>query len=135
MVLPAETILVADDEETVRSFIRHVLRQEGFNLLEAVDGVDAMELVGRLNTPVDLLLTDVRMPRMDGIALANALARVYPKLPVLYISGYPFEIEEVRGTRPGSICASLTKPFSRRALVEAVQKCLSPSKSAAGTGG
>jgi len=129
--MAAETILVADDEETVRSFIRHTLTREGFQLLEAVDGVDALRQVAEHGTPIDLLLTDIRMPRMDGIALARSVAQAYPHTPIIYISGYAFDVEEERGD-PSRPCAFLSKPFTRQALLEVVQKCLAPRQSAAG---
>jgi CheY-like chemotaxis protein len=129
--MPAETILFADDEETVRSFIRTTLKREGFQLIEAVDGVDALQQVAKRAAPIDLLVTDIRMPRMDGIALARSVVQAYPKTPVLYISGYPFDLVEGRDDS-GRACASLTKPFTRQALLEAVQKCLSPAQDATG---
>ena len=127
-----ETILFADDELTVRSYIRNILRKEGFDLLEATDGVEALQKVKERGTPVDLLLTDVRMPRMDGIALAQALVAMYPKLPIVYISGYPLDLGERQTNHPANACAFLSKPFTRKALLEAVQKCLAPWKNTAG---
>jgi len=121
----AETILFADDEPAIRAFIRNILGREGFQMIEAVDGLDALERVNERGAPVDLLVTDVRMPRMDGVELARSVVQVYPDTPVLYISGYPFELEEGR-TQPATACASLAKPFTRKALLEAVDKCLSP---------
>src|SRR4051794_29712021 len=128
--MPAGTILFADDEETVRSFIRNTLRREGFELLEAVDGVDALQKVAQRGAPVDLLVTDIRMPRMDGIASAKSVSQAYPETPVLYISGYPLDLEEERNRKQP--CASLSKPFTRQALLEAVQKCLSRPQKASG---
>jgi two-component system, cell cycle sensor histidine kinase and response regulator CckA len=115
------TILIVDDEEAVRSFAGTILRREGFHLVEAVDGVDALEKA-RQEGPIDLLLTDVRMPRMDGVALARALGSTNPTTPVIYISGYPFDSETMY--RPAAQCTSLSKPFTRRALLDAVRKCL-----------
>ncbi len=120
--MPSETILIADDEPTVRAYIRNILRGEGFRLIEAGDGVDALEQLGQRGEPVDLLLTDVRMPRMDGIALARSVVEQYPGTPVLYISGYPFDVEETRSR--SRVCGFLSKPFSRKTLLDEVRKCL-----------
>jgi two-component system cell cycle sensor histidine kinase/response regulator CckA len=126
--LSAETILVVDDEAMVRTYVRTILRREGFQLIEAVDGLDALEQVEQRGSP-DLLLTDVRMPRMDGIALARAITQAHPKTPVIYISGYAFEPEGK--DRPGE-CAFVSKPFTRAALLDAVTKCLHPPRTASG---
>jgi two-component system, cell cycle sensor histidine kinase and response regulator CckA len=113
-------ILVADDDSSVRTFIRAILMREGFEPLEAVDGVDALEQLERHRAPIDLLVTDVRMPRMDGVLLARSVAELYPQMPVLYISGFPFD-EEANPTRP---CGFVLKPFTPRKLLDAIEKCL-----------
>jgi two-component system cell cycle sensor histidine kinase/response regulator CckA len=129
--MPAETILLADDEETIRSFVRITLSREGFQVIEAFDGVNALEQVAERGAPIDLLVTDIRMPRMDGIALARSVTDAYPQTPVLYISGYPFELrQELREL--DRACASLSKPFTRQELLKAVQKCLAPRPNAGG---
>jgi CheY-like chemotaxis protein len=120
----AETILIADDEATIRAYIRNILRTQGFALIEAVDGLDALTKVQHHGEPIDLLLTDVRMPRMDGIALAHSVVQAYPRVPVVYMSGYPFDFEgAAAGERP---CASLSKPFTRKALLDVLERCLHP---------
>jgi two-component system, cell cycle sensor histidine kinase and response regulator CckA len=126
----AETILLADDEASVRTYIRNILRQEGFQILEAVDGVDALQKVERHQSPVDLLVTDIRMPRMDGVALARSVNEKFPATPILYISGFPLDLDEERTLHSATICAFLAKPFSRQTLVEAVRKCLARSQKA-----
>ncbi|HUB31430.1 MAG TPA: response regulator [Bryobacteraceae bacterium] len=126
--MTAETILLVDDEASVRSYIRNILRREGFQVLEGVDGVDALQQVERHQSPVDLLVTDIRMPRMDGLALARSVNEKFPATPILYISGFPFDLEEERTLHPATVCAFLAKPFSRQTLVEAVRKCLSRAR-------
>ena len=118
------SILVADDEETVRLYIRRVLATEELQIMEAVDGRDALEKIERLETSLDLLLTDIRMPRMDGIELARAVTNVQPRTAVVYISGYPFDLEEERSHNPGQVCAFLSKPFTPKALCETIRHCL-----------
>ncbi|HLK62225.1 MAG TPA: response regulator [Bryobacteraceae bacterium] len=129
-----ETILVADDEPVVRSYVEGILQRAGFNVIEAVDGVDALRQVDQRHAPIDLLLTDVRMPRMDGIALARSVLERFPKTPVLYISGYSFDLREERALLSGASSAFLPKPFSRQELVGAVQKLLDSRSGAFGAG-
>ena len=83
------TILVVDDEEILRSYIARVLESEGYSVIEAEDGIEALSLLGREDTRVDvgLVITDVRMPRMGGRDLAATLARDPSSPPVLFISG------------------------------------------------
>jgi len=121
--MPDLTILIADDEPTIRTYLRAILRVEGFQLLEAGDGIEALQKIEQRGDGVDLLVTDVRMPRMDGVALAHAVTETYPGTPVLYISGYPFSVEEHR-LRHANMCAFLPKPFTRQQLLEAVRNCL-----------
>ena len=119
------TILIVDDEPTIRAFVSNILKIEGYQVIEAADGLDALEQVQRRGTPVDLVLTDIRMPRLDGVALARSLHNLYPRLPVLYISGYPFDVESEQSKYAGRPCGFVPKPFTRKSLLEAVQKCLS----------
>jgi CheY-like chemotaxis protein len=114
-----------DDEETVRAYIGKILTMRGYRFLEAHDGVEALEQIDRLGSAVDLVLTDVRMPRMDGGELALRVTALYPETPILYISGYPFDVEAERRQTPTRICAFLSKPFTPKVLMEAVTECLS----------
>jgi CheY-like chemotaxis protein len=132
--MSAGMILVADDESTVRAFAASVLRRAGFQLMEAVDGADALQKVQESGR-IDLLLTDIRMPRMDGIALAHSVKEMYPGVPVIYISGYPFDTEAGSADPSRRPCEVLVKPFSKIALLDAVRKCLSgPNSPLAATG-
>ncbi len=123
------TILFADDESTVRSYVARILRREGFEILEAADGADAMEILRKRGAPIDLLLTDIRLPRMDGVELARTVTRMYPGTPVVYISGFPFSLDQERTPDELAACAFLPKPFDRKALLETVQKCLASPES------
>lgn len=126
------TILIADDEPVVRGFVGSILRKQGFQVLEAADGMDALDQLDKSRSQVDLLVTDVRMPRMDGIALAHRVVQRFPRTPIIYISGYSFDVQLERNRYPNLPCAFLAKPFSRADLVDAVQKCLE-KPAAAGT--
>jgi two-component system, cell cycle sensor histidine kinase and response regulator CckA len=83
------TVLVVDDEEVLRSYMARVLESEGYAVIEAEDGVEALSLLSRKDTgvTVDLVITDVRMPRMGGRALAANLAQDRTSPPVLFVSG------------------------------------------------
>ena len=128
--MPPITVLVVDDEETVRLYIRRILASQALETIEAVDGVDALRKIESLETPLDLLVTDIRMPRMDGVELARAVSLARPRTAVLFMSGYPFDLEEERGRNPGRICAFLPKPFTPKALIQTIQQCLASTQKA-----
>jgi PAS domain S-box-containing protein len=109
------TILVVEDEPDVRELLDHVLSSEGHRVALARSGVDALDVVEQLQR-VDVLVTDIVMPKMDGLELARRLSARLPRLKILYLSGYPGDMLIDRGALlPGS--AFLTKPFSIRSLL------------------
>ena len=119
-----DCILVVDDESSVRTFLKTVLKKADFKVLEACDGLEALSVIEQSSGRIDLLLTDIRMPRLDGVALAETVAQRYPDIPVLFLSGYPFEVETERQKHPSRACGFVQKPFLPKALLEAVRKCL-----------
>ncbi len=84
---PPQTILLAEDVPEIRRLIRIYLQQIGYYVLAAHDGMEALDIYRQYQEEVDLLITDMKMPRMSGQELANALRSVQPAIPVLYISG------------------------------------------------
>ena len=82
-----KTILVVDDEPQIRSLVKTVLSRRRHRILEASDGVEALGIVGRPKVRIDLLLTDIVMPGMDGVELARRTASQSPTVQVLYMSG------------------------------------------------
>jgi two-component system, cell cycle sensor histidine kinase and response regulator CckA len=82
-----KTILVVDDEPQIRSLVKSILSRRRHRILEASDGVEALGIVGRPTVKIDLLLTDIVMPRMDGIELARRAASQAPQVRVIYMSG------------------------------------------------
>ena len=84
---PGQLVLVVDDEPSVRDLVCRVLHGEGYRTIEAAHGGEALELLESGSEAVDLVVTDVVMPGMDGRELGRRLAQLKPSLPVLYISG------------------------------------------------
>ena len=113
-------ILVVDDEPSIRRFAARVLLEEGFDVLEAADGEQALQIVEAGG--VSVLVSDVVMPRLNGVQLMERLARSHPQLPVLLMSGYA--ARELQGMGIAAPCALLTKPFAAERLVEEVRRCL-----------
>jgi CheY-like chemotaxis protein len=119
----SETILLAEDEESVRSFARVVLGQAGYRLLEASDGRSALSIASAFNGPIHLLISDVVMPGMNGADLADTLAATRPRTRTLLISGYVQQIvDELAVTRSG--VAFLRKPFTAHDLLTRVREIL-----------
>jgi two-component system, cell cycle response regulator CpdR len=116
-------ILVADDEEAIRSLVARALRQDGHEVMTACDGADALELLERENGAFELLLTDIRMPVMDGIALALAAARDHPAVTILLMTGYADQRERAHGL-DALIHDVITKPFSLTDMRSAVDGAL-----------
>jgi CheY-like chemotaxis protein len=117
-------ILLVDDEETVRGFLKRGLELDGHAITTAIDGADALDRLIEVEGAFDLLLTDIRMPIMDGIALALAAKRDYPGLTILLMTGFADQRERARGLQ-AIVADVLTKPFSLADLRGAVTRVLS----------
>jgi signal transduction histidine kinase len=118
-----ETLLLVEDEDAVRALVRNVLREKGYRILEACRGEEALELAEQYGGPIDLLVTDVVMPQMNGRELARRLITLLPQIKVLYISGYADSAVWHQGG-PDSGGAFLQKPFSPEALARKVREIL-----------
>lgn len=119
----SETILVVEDEEAVRSLISQVLRERGYQVLEASDGADALQLASGFASPIHLLLTDLVMPRIGGRELAGRLCPLRPDIRVLYVSGYSDQV--LFGAADlGPEAAFMQKPFSPDTLARKVRELL-----------
>ena len=110
------TILLVDDEDNLRRFLKLVLKSAGFEVVEASNGAEALKLSEKRQ--IDVLVTDVVMSDMDGITLAHSLVSLKPGLPVVFISGYPMDFEAERQRHPR--CAFLPKPFPANKLVRTI---------------
>ena len=116
-------ILIAEDEESIRNLVTRALRQDGHEVSTASDGAEALNLLTREKGAFELLLTDIRMPVMDGIALALAAARDYPELTILLMTGYADQRERAHGL-DALIHDVLTKPFTLATMRSAVNGAL-----------
>ena len=116
-------ILLVDDEETVRGFLKRGLEMDGHAIITAIDGSDALDRLSEAGGAFDLVLTDIRMPIMDGIALALAAKRDYPGLTILLMTGYADQRERARGLQ-AIVADVLTKPFSLADLRSTVTRVL-----------
>jgi CheY-like chemotaxis protein len=118
-----ETILVAEDQDGIRELARDFLESCGYRVLVAKDGAEALELSGRHQDPIDLLLTDVVMPKVNGPELAQRLGIARPTMKTLYMSGYAERATALHDLlAPDSI--SLEKPFSLHRLASKVREAL-----------
>jgi signal transduction histidine kinase len=119
----AETILVVEDNEAVRGVLREFLRKHGYAVLEAASSEEALRIAEEHPAPINLLLTDVVMPHIDGPELVNRLTGSRPNLKVLYMSGYPAGVLSQHGLEEQGI-AFLQKPFNMEALAKEVRQVL-----------
>ncbi len=119
----SETILVVDDDATIRTLTQAVLTKWGYSVLVAANGVDAACVAARDGSSIDLMITDVVMPRLGGRALAEEMRRLYAQMRVLYMSGYPDETLAQQGVLDPAT-PFLQKPFTPDALLMAVRSAL-----------
>jgi CheY-like chemotaxis protein len=120
---PARLVLVVDDEKGVRDLVCRTLKEGGYRTLEASHGGEALELVETNPETIDLVVTDVVMPEMDGRELGRRLGQSRPTLPVLYISAYDVNDIFRRGS-PRSSAPFLQKPFPPDHLISSVEQLL-----------
>ena len=83
-----KVVLVVDDDTSVRACVKAALITEGFRTLEAGDGELGLKLVRKIGSKIDLVISDIKMPKLDGIQLANLVRAEFPKIPIILISGY-----------------------------------------------
>ena len=124
------SVLVVDDEPTVRRFACRVLREAGYGVREAADGLDALSLVRSGVVDLDAVVSDIVMPRMNGVELLQSLSLERPRLPVILMSGYDMN----QLTRLGIVgpCGVLSKPFPPDLLLAEVRRCIALEASGPG---
>jgi CheY-like chemotaxis protein len=123
-------ILVVDDEHFVLTLTSRILRNAGYGVLEASSAREALRLFRPQNPPIDLVITDVRMPETDGHVLGRLLAERYPGLPVAYMSAHSINDVFHRGS-PSPNLSFLRKPFSPETLLALVKTVLVSERSGA----
>lgn len=119
-------ILLVDDEEPVRGFLKRGLEMDGHTVSLAIDGGDGLDRLSQEEGAFDLLITDIRMPMMDGIALALAAKRDFPGLTIILMTGFADQRERAKGLE-AIVADVLTKPFSLGDLRSAVSHALAPA--------
>ena len=116
-------ILLAEDEEALRAFVARALAQDGHAVVSTADGAEALDVLTADRDGFDLLLTDIRMPVMDGIALALAAARDRPELIILLMTGYAEQRERADDLME-KIIDVVSKPFALPDIRRAVARAL-----------
>lgn len=117
-------VLVVDDEGAVRRFAVRILEREGYTVSEARDGADALDLIGN-RASFDVVVSDIVMPRVNGVELMHALYSSHPNLPVILMSGFATAaLTELGIAAP---CAILPKPFPPERLLAEVGRCVKRS--------
>lgn len=116
-------VLIADDEESMRLLVARAIAMDGHDVVTAEDGAEALEILSGEGGAFDLLLTDIKMPIMDGIALALAAARDFPELTILLMTGFADQRERASGL-DAIVHDVITKPFAVADIRTAVADAL-----------
>ncbi len=123
-IFRAFTILVVEDDAAVREMTSRMLRNAGYRVYQATDGREALALLAE-SGQVDLIVTDVRMPYVNGYDLAAKLSEEYPHVPIVFMSGFDIHLGSL--ALPGPV---LPKPFRADQLTDCVERLLRPRQSA-----
>ncbi len=122
------TVLLAEDDELVRSSLTRALRDQGYVVLAAEDGEAALALAAQYGSAIDILISDVVMPRLGGFELAKQLRQTRPELPILFVSGYSDQRPPLSdGTKAPS--RFLEKPYKLNELAKTVTELLAQARS------
>ena len=120
-------VLIADDEASMRALVARAIAMDGHETVTAQDGAEALEILTRDNGAFDLLLTDIQMPIMDGIALALSAARDFPDLTILLMTGFADQRERASNLQ-ALVHDEITKPFSVADIRTAVADALAAKR-------
>ena len=120
----SETVLLVEDEEAVRTIATRILSSQGYSVLSARHGKDALELAANHDGPIDLLLTDLVMPEMDGYTLAARLRELRPQMRIVFISGYTEPSARAAGSHAAPDGLIVHKPFSSDDLAAITRRAL-----------
>jgi two-component system cell cycle sensor histidine kinase/response regulator CckA len=114
-------VLLVEDEDSVRNFAARALKRQGYEVIEATTGLEALEVVAREQGRIDIVVSDVVMPEMDGPTMLNELRKSNPDLRVIFVSGYPDDRFK-SSLDPAHQFAFLPKPFTLPQLAEKVKE-------------
>ncbi|MEE8496404.1 MAG: response regulator [Xanthomonadales bacterium] len=122
-------VLVIDDEEVIRKTIRQQLDGIGFEIIEAEDGEKGIELLNTLDNPltVDVIICDVRMPKINGVEAIAYFRREYPSMPIIVLTGYP-DVKLATDFLKLGVSEYLTKPVDKKRLIEVVTRAAQQRK-------
>jgi DNA-binding NtrC family response regulator len=115
------TVLVVEDEENLRTLLRRTLQSQGYGVLEAANGAEAL-LILEEKRQVHIVVTDLRMPVMDGRQLASVLSRLHPAIPVVFMSGFTAQLMNMRLVSPE--ITFIVKPFKYDDLLALIRQRL-----------
>jgi CheY-like chemotaxis protein len=120
----SKTIFVVDDDPLFRTFIREVLEESGYLVLEAGNGEEALKLYERDHPSIDLLFTDIVMPFMDGVELAERLSKLLPSVKIVFTSGYSTLPRPSQCETTGADGNFVEKPCDPNQLLQTIRKLL-----------
>ena len=120
-------LLVVEDDMGARTAVSEALRAYNYDVLSAANGMEAVKVVGENQGKIDLVISDLVMPGMSGVALYKQLAEEYPEISILFMTGYPLKNDTRELLESGGV-TWLAKPIHMRALVRAIQKVLKTEK-------
>jgi CheY-like chemotaxis protein len=126
--LGTETLLVVENEAAIRNLLQIALRRNGYTVLAAESGREALEVVRGHSGSIDLLITDIMMPDMDGPELAKQLSMIRPETRTLFMSGYMDETLGEQGILPANV-NFIQKPFSPKIIAQKVRDILDGTSS------
>jgi DNA-binding response OmpR family regulator len=121
-----ETVLLVEDEPALRGMVRQMLETVGYRVIDAPDGLSAIHICDNRQHPVDLLVTDVVMPLLNGREVAKRLTRKWPEMKVIYMSGYTDDVIAYHGIADPSVNL-IQKPFRLEALAAKIREVLDHS--------
>ncbi|MGN6117359.1 MAG: response regulator [Nitrobacter sp.] len=123
-------VLIADDDDSMRLLVARAIAMDGHEIVTAQDGAEALDILTDNDGAFDLLLTDIKMPIMDGIALALSAARDFPALTILLMTGFADQRERASGLN-AIVHDVITKPFSVADIRAAVASALTARQTSA----
>jgi two-component system chemotaxis response regulator CheY len=118
-------VLIVDDEPDVRKVVRMTLEKAGYNVIEAEDGEKAIEAINQGENPLilDVIISDIRMPKINGVEAINYFQQQWPRVPLIVLTGFP-DMEMATGFLRKGVVDYLVKPVEKEKLIGAVTKAI-----------